>query len=82
MIELKVEDYGILKDDVAKVPFNMLMARSVIEGHADGRVFVDSCKNPQTFYIVHSYGMTYLCGNSANTSFNKGLFAYFCRNIT
>ena len=77
MRELSKDKYGILLEPVKHVPFNMLMARSVIEGHADGRIFLDSYESPQSFYIVHSYGMTFLCGNSNNEAFNNGLFDYF-----
>ncbi|MCL2426477.1 MAG: GNAT family N-acetyltransferase [Oscillospiraceae bacterium] len=77
MFELSKDSYGILLKPVLQTPFNMLMARSVIERHADGRIFVDSCESPQSFYIVHSYGMTFLCGDCSNDMFNKGLFDYF-----
>jgi len=77
MFELNRDSYRILLEPVIHAPFNMLMARSVIEGHADGRIFVDSCESPKSFYIAHSYGMTFLCGDSNNDTFNKGLFDYF-----
>jgi len=77
MRELFKDKYGILLEPVKQIPFNMLMARSVIEGHADGRIFVDSYESPQSFYIVHSYGMTFLCGDSNNEAFNNGLLDYF-----
>ena len=77
MLELAKNSYERLLAPVMKIPFNMLMARSVISGHTDGRIFVDSCENPQSYYIVHPYGMTYLCGRSDNEAFNAGLFAYF-----
>ena len=77
MLELNKGSYEILHEPVMKVPFNILMARSVILGHADGRIFVDCCECPKSFYIVHSYGMTYLCGHSGNEEFNKGLYDYF-----
>ena len=80
MLELNKDSYEILHEPVMQVPFNMLMARSVIMGHADGRIFVDSYESPQSFYIVHPYGMTFLCGNSNNEAFNKGLFDYFSSN--
>jgi len=77
MRELNKEKYGILLEPIMQVPFNMLMARSVVVGHANGRIFVDSCESPQSFYIVHSYGMTFLCGDSNNETFNQGLCNYF-----
>ena len=77
MLELKKDDYEILLEAVLKVPFNTLMARSIISHHVDGKVFVDCYKNPQTFYIIHPYGMTFLFGKSDNELFNQELFDYF-----
>ena len=77
MFELSKDRYGILIESVMQIPFNMLMARSVICGHVDGKIFVDSLECPETFYIVHAYGMTFLCGDSKNEAFNKWLFDYF-----
>ena len=77
MFELDKKSFEIVHEAVKQIPFNMLMARSVIQGHVDGRIFVDSCENPKTFYIVHSYCMTYLCGYSENTEFNNSLINYF-----
>jgi len=77
MHELHKDKYEILLEPVIQIPFNMLMARSVVVGHVDGRIFVDSCESPKSFYIVHPYGMAFLCGDSSNEAFNKGLFDYF-----
>ena len=77
MYELHKDKYEILLEPVIQIPFNMLMARSVVAGHADGRIFVDSCESPKSFYIVHPYGMTFLCGDSRNETFNQWLFDYF-----
>ena len=77
MFELSKNSYEILLESVMKIPFNMMMARSVILGHADGKIFVDSCECPKSYYIVHSYGMTYLCGYSGNEGFNASLLNYF-----
>ena len=80
MFELSKDKYEILLEPLMKMPFNTLMARSVICDHVNGNIYVDSSENPQAFYIVHSYGMTYLCGNSNNEIFNKGLREYFIGN--
>jgi len=77
MFELSKDRYEILLAPIMQVPFNMLMARSVLSHHVDGRVFVDSCESPESFYIVHPYGMTFLCGDSSKEAFNQGLFDYF-----
>ena len=80
MIELTKDSFGTILETVMQVSFNILMARSVIVGHADGRIFVDSYESPQSIYIVHPYGMTFLFGRSDNEMFNNGLFDYFVGN--
>jgi len=77
MVELAKDKYEMLLEPVLKMPINTLVARSVICGHVDGHIYVDSHELPQTFYIVHPYGMSYLGGKSNNETFNKGLFQYF-----
>jgi len=77
MFKLGKDKYEILLDPVMQIPFNMLMARSVICGHVDGKIFVDSCESPESYYIIHASSMTFLCGNSKNEMFNKWLFDYF-----
>ena len=77
MFELDKKNYERLLDSILQIPFNMLMARSVLSGHVNGKVFVDSCESPQSFYVIHPYGMTYLCGRSDNEDFNAALFDYF-----
>jgi len=77
VFELNKDRYKILLEPVMQVPFNMLMARSVICDQVAGRIFVDSCESPRSFYIIHSYGMTFLCGCSSNDAFNRSLFDYF-----
>ena len=76
-VNLNKNSYIKLMDYILDIPFNMLMARSVILDHVDGNIFVDDCDNPKSFYIVHPYGMTYLCGDSSNQSFITGLSEYF-----
>ena len=80
MFELSKDKYEILLEPVMRMPFNTLMVRSVICDHVDGHIYVDCCENPQTFYIVHPYGMTYLCGDSNNKDFNSWLRKYFMGN--
>jgi len=80
MFELSKDHYGRLLEPVMQVPFNMLMARSVLSHHVDGKVFLDSLESPKSFYIIHPYGMTYLCGDSSNETFNQALFDYFAGN--
>lgn len=39
-----------------------MFARSVLEKHVKGKVFIDDIENPNTFYIVHLSGMSLLYG--------------------
>ena len=80
-VELHKNDYVKLIDYIMDIPFNMLMAQSVILNHVDGNVYVDDYDNPKSFYIVHRYGMTYLCGDSNNQSFITGLSDYFTSKL-
>jgi len=77
MYKLSKDKYGVLLDHLLTIPFNTLLAHSVVYGYADGAIYVDNVENPQTYYIIHSYGMTWLAGNSGNEAFNNRLRAYF-----
>ncbi len=55
------------------VTINNLFARSVVEAHVTGLVYVDNIKQPATFYVVHPYGMTLLFGKSDHKEFNAKL---------
>lgn len=70
MIPLKKEEYDIVTEPLKKVPLNTLFARSVIENHVSGSVYVDNVDNPKTFCIVHPYGMSLLFGDFNNGNFN------------
>jgi len=77
MFKLSKDKYEVLLDYLPTLPLNTLMARSIACGHADGTIYVDNAENPQTFYIVHSYGMSWLVGKSDNKDFNSWLIEYF-----
>jgi hypothetical protein len=77
MIELKSGLYEPLIDILAGIPFNTWFVRSVLAGHADGRVFVDREINPTAIYVCHKYGMTFLYGDIGNDEFKAGLLRYF-----
>lgn len=59
-----------------EVPFNTLFAKAVIDGRVSGRVYADEEENPKTFYIVHSYGMSLLLGDTTNQAFNAAFKDY------
>lgn len=76
MKPLGKKDYSKLLEPINNVSFNNLFARSVIEQKVDGKIFVDNTDNPQTYYVIHSYGMTLLFGNSNNDEFNSSFREY------
>lgn len=78
---LSRSDYVKVCGAIYKVNFNKLFTKSVVNLNFEGKIFVDDLKNPQTFYIIHPYGMSLLVGESNNASFNKWLKDYSL-NIT
>ena len=76
MIELPVIYYHNLNKLLEKIPFNHLFARAVVERTVSGQVYVDSLDNPQSFYILHRYGMSLLYGDCTNSKFNSTFREY------
>ena len=74
MIRLKTEDFYKMIEPLKKVTINNLFARSVIEMHVSGSVYVDNTNNPKSFYVIHPYGMSLLFGECDNEEFND----FFC----
>jgi len=79
LIKLEKKDYPKVLDSLKSVTTNNLFARAVVEKHVSGKVYVDSKDNPQTFYVVHPYGMSLLFGNHNNLCFNL-VFKKHCLN--
>jgi len=83
MIQLDERQYSIILEPLRQVNFNTLFVRSVIAGHTEGKIFVNSVHNPKSFYVVHSYGkMSLLFGDADNRQFNNDLFSYFKQEST
>lgn len=59
-----------------KITFNHFFARFVVEGKVSGKVYVDDVADPQTFHVVHPYGMSLLFGESGNGKFNERFLDY------
>lgn len=76
MVLLDKTDYGKVAQPVKKVTINSLFARAVIEQTVTGKIFVDDKTNPNTFYVIHPYGMTLLFGECNNEPFNEVFKAY------
>lgn len=68
---LDKSEYNKVTEAIKKATINTLFADAVIEQKIIGKIYVDNIDKPQTFYIVHSYGMTLLLGNSKNKTFNN-----------
>jgi RimJ/RimL family protein N-acetyltransferase len=58
------------------VTINKLFARSVVEKHVTGAIYVDRSDEPGTFYVVHPYGMSLLFGDTEHDDFNLQLVNY------
>jgi len=71
MILLNKKYYHKVNPPLSKVTFNNLFARSVVEQHISGKIYVDQNDNPQTFLVIHPYGMSLLFGNWNNVEFNE-----------
>jgi hypothetical protein len=73
---LSSEEYPGLIEPIKKVTINNLFARWIIEGHIPGKVYVDNAKSPETFYVIHPYGMSLLFGKTTNADFNEKFRKY------
>lgn len=65
MIELAPHQFEALAPRLQAVPFNHLFARSVLQRHVDGRVWVSRPGRPALTHVVHPYGMSLLLGEGA-----------------
>lgn len=80
MILLPVDRYSLLEQNIKEVPINNLFARSVIEKHVAGKIYVDHIFDPHTVYVVHPYGISLLFGDYENVYFNN-LFKSYALNV-
>ena len=76
MVALEKKGYHRITEPLKSVAINNLFARSVVEGHVSGTVYVDSADGPKTYHVVHPYGMSLLFGESGNGSFNSAFRDY------
>ena len=76
MILLEESAYYKVLEPLKKITINNLFARTIIEKHLPGRVYVDNVNTPTIFYIVHPYGMSLLFGNCDNEEFNRQFREY------
>jgi GNAT superfamily N-acetyltransferase len=73
---LEKKNYYKLTEPLKQVTINNLFARAVIEHRVSGKVYVDDCDNPRTYYVVHPYGMSLLFGDWNNEKFNNSFRDY------
>ena len=76
MIVLPVVRYNLLEDKIKEVQINNLFARSVIEKHVTGKIYVDNINKPNTVYTIHQYGISLLFGDYKNVDFNNQFKSY------
>jgi RimJ/RimL family protein N-acetyltransferase len=65
-----------LTEPINEVQINNYFARSVIEKHVTGRIYVDNLMDPKTFYVLHPYGISLLFGDHGNQHFNQQFKTY------
>ena len=76
MILLEKSDYYKVREPLKSVKSNHLFARTIVEQHLDGKIYVDNVETPGTFYIIHPYGMSLLFGKSDNEGFNSNFLDF------
>lgn len=79
MHELDTARYGNVIHLFNNVGINTWFAQAVVNGDANGQIFVDNQIKPTVAYIIHDYGMSLILGNSTNTEFNKFLQEYWSK---
>ena len=73
---LSPEKYTLAIRPLMDVTFHNLFARSVVERHVSGTVYVDNEKSPGIFYVVHPYGMSLLYGDVSDDFIHNELKDY------
>lgn len=73
---LPPDNYKLAIPKLREVAINNLFARSVVEKHVDGKVYVDDISNPKVFYVIHPYGMSLLYGNISDEFLQSELKDY------
>lgn len=73
-------NYSQPLQELERIPFNTLFARSVLEEKIPGDVFADNCENPGQYYVAHPYGMSLLYGKTDCDFSNLQQLDTFFRN--
>jgi hypothetical protein len=77
MILLDKNEYWKIKAPLEQLPINTFFALAVVEKQLTGTIYVDNTEHPETFYIIHPYGMSLLFSNTNNDVVNSFLFDRF-----
>jgi hypothetical protein len=70
------DDYELAIPKLKEVTINNLFARSVVEKHVNGKVYVDNIAGPKAFYVIHPYGMSLLYGEVSDDFLQSELKDY------
>jgi hypothetical protein len=73
---LPLDDYNLAIPKLKEVGINNLFARSVVEKHVNGKVYVDNIAGPKAFYVIHPYGMSLLYGDVSDKFLHTELKNY------
>jgi GNAT superfamily N-acetyltransferase len=73
---LPLHDYKLAIPKLKEVSINNLFARSVVEKHVNGNVYVDNIVSPKAFYVIHPYGMSLLYGDISDDFLQSELKDY------
>ena len=76
MFLLAKNNYNLAASKLKDVAINHFFARSVVEHHVEGKVYVDDLSTPNSFYVLNPYGMSLLYGNVSHRFLNSQLKGY------
>ena len=76
MIELRPDEFGVVRPLFDGIERNVALVHSVIEGNSPGRVFVDRRESPSSAYLIHEGAFHYVAGDPSNGEFNDAMIAY------
>lgn len=76
MLPLKESEFCCVRGLLDEVPYNVLMAKAVVNGSSRGAIWVDDVPEPRACYLRHQYGMAYLVGYTTDKNFHSGLISY------
>ncbi len=76
MLKLNKKDYQKTSGLLNVPEMNVLFAKSIVNRHVNGDIWVDSLPIPCAAYIKHPYGMSLLAGKTDDQSFLESLRNY------